>query len=563
MKKTLIIVCAALAVLLTGSCNKNTDQSPGDVLTVVIDLESGTKATLSDPSGAGAVGEFKFTSGDRIKVFDGTNICVGRTTSNANEATFIVESPFNNTSGSGWVAFPAEIVSGMTASGVKFTLPASYTYSQVGSSDANACLTPVPMIGTYTAGKKVTLKQAGAVVRFKFTNNEAGTLSFSFPSNVTGITEYITTPSTPGVGGITAIESKRGSVITVSNVPAGTNENPVYITLPVLNGTSPNGIIVLNNPDDTSEQQVGSISTGSELARGSGYRTSLTVGPISGGDTPVVPSFKIASDRSVVLAPGNLMAYVSSYTGGAIATATEWKFGGPFEYIGNANDRADYLFYTGASFSDMWIDLFCFQGTSASVKSHGLANIGSNNVTYHGNQADESVYSGCWDGLSISNGNTPAYTWRPLSGDEWDYLLNTRETSTLNGVNNARHARATVADVNGLLLFPDNIGSTWDTSKMGSLPTKINDSGKITWGAQNNYTAVQMVEMLKVGVVFLPAAGYAAKGKINNAGSDGRYWGSSATSATLAYALRFNRETFGASNNDRYAGRAVRLARDL
>ena len=156
MKKTILLSAASL--LLAVSCNEVKPDDAGETssneLTVVIDRENGAngKATLDDTSGA-----FAWSHGDQIKVYDGTGIYTGTTQSTENYGLFSVEKPFNINNGSGWVVFPANIVTGITASSLSITLPTSYTFSQVGSDDPDDSKAPVPMIGTYTHNNKVTM----------------------------------------------------------------------------------------------------------------------------------------------------------------------------------------------------------------------------------------------------------------------------------------------------------------------------------------------------------------------------------------------------------------------
>jgi len=66
------------------------------------------------------------------------------------------------------------------------------------------------------------------------------------------------------------------------------------------------------------------------------------------------------------------------------------------------------------------------------------------------------------------------------------------------------------------------------------------------------------------GVVFLPAAGYRNGTTVNNAGSNGNYWSSTAnpSNANNAYNVNFNSGNLNpANNNNRNYGFSVRLVR--
>ena len=66
--------------------------------------------------------------------------------------------------------------------------------------------------------------------------------------------------------------------------------------------------------------------------------------------------------------------------------------------------------------------------------------------------------------------------------------------------------------------------------------------------------------------VFLPAAGNRNGASVNNVGSNGNYWSSTAHSsnATNAYNVNFNSSNLNPqNNNNRYNGKSVRLVAEL
>ena len=573
MKKYIYIILAWAAIFSFAACVENVEINPdenGPVYLSVSMEQPATKATIGESTGA-----FAFSNGDAIKIYNGNGVYTGTTTSTSAEGTFAMESEFENT-GSGFAGFPAGLVSTITGSGVTFILPASYEYAEVGSADPDAAKVPCPMMGDFTAGSKITLKQAGAVVRFRVTNIAAGSLSFTFPTKVTGEVTLSAIPDGENGGILAGNLSTYGNTITVSSVPAVASGNYIYITLPVPTGTAPQGILVTNTPSDPSKAIRMQSLTGSStaLVRHGGYKLGVNPSEIS------TPSFTINKNGDkVILAPGNLMAKIGTFDGD-VATASEWKFGGYLETVGDAHDAGNYLFaYGNDECVGKWVDLFCWQGASATIKVHGLARVADSNssasLVYIGNVAEEDVYTECWDGLEIENGG--GYTWRSLSRAEWEYIFSERTTSTLDTVPDARHARATVSGINGILIFPDNIGSVWNTGTMGSYPSDINkdkkrtgESKKYVYGT-DNYTSSQFLAMSNVGVVFLPCTGYTFKNGIAAADSFrkwGYYWtktggADSGTMKTAGY-LNFNPdETAPVGVYKRNVARAVRLARDL
>ncbi len=62
--------------------------------------------------------------------------------------------------------------------------------------------------------------------------------------------------------------------------------------------------------------------------------------------------------------------------------------------------------------------------------------------------------------------------------------------------------------------------------------------------------------------VFLPAAGYRNGTSVNNAGSNGNYWSSTANDSNNAYNVNFNSGNLNPqNNNNRNNGLSVRLVR--
>ncbi len=100
-----------------------------------------------------------------------------------------------------------------------------------------------------------------------------------------------------------------------------------------------------------------------------------------------------------------------------------------------------------------------------------------------------------WGNNAISNGGNSSGVWRTLTKDEWDYLLNKRQTES-----GMRFVKAKVNDVVGMILLPDS----WDkkTYKLkkvnkGKAECEDNIISKSDWEAVFEAN----------GAVFLPAGG--------------------------------------------------------
>lgn len=150
--------------------------------------------------------------------------------------------------------------------------------------------------------------------------------------------------------------------------------------------------------------------------------------------------------------------------------------------------------------------------------------------------------------------------WRTLSDSEWQFLLKKRSCSRIGGVEDARHSRARVDGVRGLILFPDEF--EWPSEV--PLPRGINQTGSYNY-ADTSYDAEQWQALESLGCVFLPAAGHnPAKGDPGY-GNTGAYF-SSSSKDNWKYCRRmmFKEDgVFPSVVSSRSALCAVRLVQDI
>ena len=160
---------------------------------------------------------------------------------------------------------------------------------------------------------------------------------------------------------------------------------------------------------------------------------------------------------------------------------------------------------------------------------------------------------------AISNGGNTAGTWRTLTKDEWTYLFNTRNASTVNGTENARYAKAYLfGTTHGVIIFPDVY-----THPAGvTAPTGINATNYTSWGG-NRYTATDWAKMEAAGCVFLPAAGWRDATTIRRVNEYVRYWTSTYYSASMAHNVGITESSMNpADYNQKNYGYSVRLVHD-
>ncbi len=162
----------------------------------------------------------------------------------------------------------------------------------------------------------------------------------------------------------------------------------------------------------------------------------------------------------------------------------------------------------------------------------GLFGWSTNDNTYFG--INSSKTNTDWDGSFVDWGTmslegTPANTWRTPTSNEFNYLLNTRTTSTVCETSNARFARATVNSVEGNILFPDAYTHPAGVANI----VNINVIGAANDG--NTISASDWEKMEDAGAVFLPQAGYYdATYPTHIYDGRGYYWTSSSDNTTMA-----------------------------
>lgn len=257
--------------------------------------------------------------------------------------------------------------------------------------------------------------------------------------------------------------------------------------------------------------------------------TSATVMPEQ--EVVVVYSFSVSATQQVLFAPGNLQ-----YT----QSTTTWSFAeNQYDYIGEDN-------LSGSALADK-IDLFGWSGSD--YNNFGVST--SNTINdYFGSFVD-------WGSKQI--GSDAPNTWRTLTNDEWEYLLNTRtNASSLKGV-------AQVNGVNGLVFLPDN----WRCPAGVTFKSGFHSSdGAEYYAAYQTFTAEQWSKLESAGAAFLPAAGRRYSNWWVDDMQFGKYW--SATEYVdpywgnnSAYYLLFSSNNAIMDTDGRSPGYSVRLVKDL
>ena len=292
------------------------------------------------------------------------------------------------------------------------------------------------------------------------------------------------------------------------------------------------------------------VNSSKTLAAGMIYNITRCVNAING-------QFSVSSTKKVYFSKGNLQATTTD-----LGATWTWAFAAnQWSYVGNAAANTSMKTDgTGTVTANGTVDLFGWVGASSSWTTAAKWGISASQTSAdYGNVADEPLKSDWGNVPGIGTG------WRTLTGGdtdrEWNYLFNTRSASTVNGVNNARYAKATVNDVKGVVLFPDSY-----THPAGvTAPASINTENV---NFTNSWSGDDWTKMETAGCVFLPAGGYRRNGNIvNSAGTGGYYWASTPTGDSNYYSVykvfyNTSKVTTSNTNANRYTGYSVRLVHD-
>ena len=204
------------------------------------------------------------------------------------------------------------------------------------------------------------------------------------------------------------------------------------------------------------------------------------------------------------------------------------------------------------------------------ITANGKSTVTNCTVGLFGWSTDDNTYFGIssstnnadWDGSFVDWGTmslegTPANTWRTPEDTEFSYLLNTRTTSTVCGTDNARFAKATVNDVKGHILFPD------EYTHPAGVADIVNINVKSAANDGNTISASDWSKMEDAGAVFLPQAGYFDPNYSYIYGGRGYYWTSTANSSNMARSYLEQTSDIGIYNENHRMRISVRLIHDI
>ena len=251
--------------------------------------------------------------------------------------------------------------------------------------------------------------------------------------------------------------------------------------------------------------------------------------------------FSVSNSQQVHFSKGNLQYK---------ATTNTWRFAeNQYDYIGVDNSNISQTYSN-------WIDLFgwgtsgynhgaiCYQPWSWSQSYSDYYAYGSYtyNLFNQTGQAD-------WGYNSIINGGNTINTWRTLTKEEWDYVVNLRGTTS--GI---RYVKAQVNGNNGIILLPD----VWDISVFS-----FNGANNANSSFNNNIISLSEWSIIEnEGAVFLPAGGLRNGKEINSVYIMGNYWSASCDNQGYVFCFYFTQTNTNTTHDRRELGESVRLVRN-
>ena len=252
--------------------------------------------------------------------------------------------------------------------------------------------------------------------------------------------------------------------------------------------------------------------------------------------------FSVAEDKQVTFSPSNLQ-YTQSTDTWSFAYV-QWDYIGVDNVTGGevtSDPKYGYDEQIGSALGDM-IDLFGWSGSTGSAKFGVSTSTNENN--YSGSFVD-------WGTNQIGAG--APNTWRTLTYDEWEYLLNNRARA------HSRKGVAQVNGVNGLILLPDD----WKCPEGIIFKSGFSSDYSVeAYGQYQTFTPDQWSKLETAGAVFLPASGSRYSSVVSDVRRTGYYWSATEIDSD-PYCLYIYPDEVDFADEFRECGLSVRLVKDI
>ena len=239
--------------------------------------------------------------------------------------------------------------------------------------------------------------------------------------------------------------------------------------------------------------------------------------------------FSVAPNKYVSFSQGNLQYFPA---------ANLWKFAdNQYEHLGASNK------YFSPTYRN-WLDLFGW--SSDSGKAPFGISTSTNIADYKGNFVDWGSNWICGD---------PPSTWRTLSKQEWEYLIQERPMAS------SLYGMAQVIGINGIVLLPDK----WLAPEgITFIPGGHTNDGIGYFSQHQSFSVEQWRLLEESGAVFLPAAGiFISPNNFITAIEEGaHYYTSNQYDEDNAYWFGFRSSYYTINYNKKHMRRSVRLVHD-
>ncbi|MBR6439147.1 MAG: hypothetical protein IKS65_08200 [Bacteroidales bacterium] len=252
--------------------------------------------------------------------------------------------------------------------------------------------------------------------------------------------------------------------------------------------------------------------------------------------------FTMGASKRIIFAPGNVQ-YIGS------AETPYWKFADhQYDVLSNTDEQ-------NSAAENVDRDRFGW-GTGDYPN-----NVSNKNANY-------STFVDWGDKFTAVDG----HEWHSPRCYEWKYVLYERNATKLNGVYNARYARATIETdgknkVYGLIIFPDVYNHPDDVELPAAASINYTTDNQHLGYEENVYTVAEWEKMEAAGAAFLPAGGQRIY-KDESMGfyelnEGGHYWSQCTFNEGFACNMFFtDYRPYVFDDNDRYKGFSVRLVHE-
>lgn len=569
MKKIYLLVLVTLAV---AGCQKDSAISCDKLYLSVEGMRGEEKLAVE-----GAVSYW--ASGDRVRINEEVltvSIDESAGTAVATSSGTGFSSPYRG-------VYPSSIYSG-NSSNTSYTLnlPANYTYATTTHFGRTLQNLQAPMVAYTDEGTNLKFKHVTGAVAVQVVNYYGFTIEVD---NIV-VTSTVSEGNAYNLCGMTAVTLSNGAPVVAANRVGvdstksvtmnfdGTDHLQIFAgdsavvqipVLPVGDGNKFKVQVTVHKVDQLAVNKTfeNTQNTGGAMPRAKmGYARFVTGG-----------LFTInASGKKVIISQGNLQYQASTGT---------WQFAKE-QYTSIRNSVGNNNFTGTRSTQADWIDLFGW-GTSGwnngNTDTMPYNNYYTTSKTYgygYGPRKGYGVNYSLIDDANgnyshadwgvhnpISNGGKKAGMWYTLpggAGPGWDYIMNTRSASTINSIPNTRFTKSKVADIYGIIVFPDEYRHPSDVTL--PIAAGINATGSDGWNS-NSYNMEAWCKMEAEGAVFLPVTGRAENAAIQST-LQGYYWSTTYSNNERAYPFNFGSVSFSTTGGIyRYFGCAVRLVHDV